>query len=141
MVPHRPIVVAGAGVGGLTTALALARHGLPVEVYERRTAEEIRNAPGSGLTLWSNASTPLGRLGLGDRLLAAAERVVEIRNFDSRGRIRFTMRTHPYIWPDRPRGGPDRCGRRPLHRAASAARRGARHLPGPHHLPGGVRRH
>ncbi|MFC4149885.1 NAD(P)/FAD-dependent oxidoreductase [Micromonospora mangrovi] len=100
MVPHDPIVVAGAGVGGLTAALALARHGLPVEVYERRTADEIRDAPGSGLTLWSNAATPLGRLGLGDRLLAAAERVVEIRNFDSRGRIRFTMRTHPYIWPD-----------------------------------------
>ncbi|MGB2570896.1 FAD-dependent oxidoreductase [Micromonospora citrea] len=100
MVPRRPIVVAGAGVGGLTTALALARHGLPVEVYERRTAEEIRTAPGSGLTLWSNASTPLGWLGLGARLLAAAERVVEIRNFDSRGRMRFAMRTHPYIHAD-----------------------------------------
>ncbi|SCE99934.1 2-polyprenyl-6-methoxyphenol hydroxylase [Micromonospora viridifaciens] len=100
MHPSRPIIVAGAGVGGLTAALALARHGLPVEVYERRTAEEIRTAPGSGLTLWSNASTPLGWLGLGERLLDAAERVVEIRNFDSRGRVRFTMRTHPYIWPD-----------------------------------------
>lgn len=99
MAPRRPIIVAGAGVGGLTTALALARHGLPVEVYERRTAEEIRTAPGSGLTLWSNASTPLGWLGLGERLLAVAERVVEIRNFDSRGRVRFAMRTHPYIWP------------------------------------------
>ncbi|MFG1951743.1 FAD-dependent oxidoreductase [Micromonospora sp. NPDC048830] len=100
MHPSRPIIVAGAGIGGLTAALALARHGLPVEVYERRTAEEIRTAPGSGLTLWSNASTPLGWLGLGDRLLAAAERVVEIRNHDSRGRLRFSMRTHPYIWPD-----------------------------------------
>lgn len=99
MNPTRPIIVAGAGVGGLTTALALARHGLPVQVYERRTAEEIRTAPGSGLTLWSNASTPLGWLGLGDRLLAAAERVVEIRNHDSRGRLRFTMRSHPYVWP------------------------------------------
>ncbi|MFF5173724.1 FAD-dependent oxidoreductase [Micromonospora sp. NPDC000089] len=100
MVPHRPIVVAGAGVGGLTAALALARHGLPVEVYERRTAEEIRTAPGSGLTLWSNAATPLGWLGLGDRLRAAAERVVEIRSLDPRGRLRFRMRTHPYIEPD-----------------------------------------
>ncbi|MEV0001653.1 NAD(P)/FAD-dependent oxidoreductase [Micromonospora sp. NPDC050980] len=99
MVPRRPIVVAGAGVGGLTTALALARHGLPVEVYERRTADEIRNAPGSGLTLWSNASTPLGWLGLGDRLLAASDRVVAIHNFDSRGRLRFKMSSHPHLWP------------------------------------------
>jgi 2-polyprenyl-6-methoxyphenol hydroxylase-like FAD-dependent oxidoreductase len=100
MQPSSPIIIAGAGIGGLTAALALTRHGLPVEVYERRTAEEIRTAPGSGLTLWSNASTPLGWLGLGDQLLAAAEQVMEIRNFDSRGRLRFAMRTHPYIWPD-----------------------------------------
>ncbi|SCL14707.1 2-polyprenyl-6-methoxyphenol hydroxylase [Micromonospora nigra] len=95
----RPIIIAGAGVGGLTTALALARHGLPVEVYERRTAEEIRTAPGSGLTLWSNASTPLGWLGLGDRLVAAADRVVAIESFDSAQKLRFRMSSHPYLWP------------------------------------------
>jgi 2-polyprenyl-6-methoxyphenol hydroxylase-like FAD-dependent oxidoreductase len=94
-----PIIIAGGGVGGLTAALALHRHGLPVAVYERRTASQIRQAPGSGLTIWSNASTPLGWLGLGDALLARGEEVHQIQNFDPHGRLRFRMSTHRYIWP------------------------------------------
>ncbi len=96
----RPVVIAGAGVGGLTAALALHQRGIPVEVYERRTEEAIRTAPGSGLTLWSNASTSLGWLGLAEPLLAVAEQVVGIHSYDARGRVRFRMDSHRHLWPD-----------------------------------------
>jgi|SRR6476660_501910 len=100
MRPGKPIVIAGAGIGGLTAALALRAHDLPVEVYDRRTAEEIRTAAGSGLTIWSNASTVLGWLGLGERLLAASAEVHAIRNSDPKGNIRFNMSTDKHRWPD-----------------------------------------
>src|SRR3954454_20257473 len=60
---RNPILIAGAGIGGLTAALALRRHGLPVEVYERRPGRDIENA-GTGQTIYSNATTVLSRLGL-----------------------------------------------------------------------------
>lgn len=99
MNPTAPILVAGAGIGGLTAALALTARGLPVEVFERRQEAEIRSAPGSGLTIWSNASTPLGWLGLGDRLLAHADTVEAIRNTDTRGRVLFHMSTGRHVRP------------------------------------------
>jgi 2-polyprenyl-6-methoxyphenol hydroxylase-like FAD-dependent oxidoreductase len=94
-----PIVVAGGGIGGLTAALALAQRGLPVEVYERRSEAEIRSAPGSGLTIWSNAATSLGWLGLGAELLARAEVVEAIRNTDTSGRLLFRMATGRHLHP------------------------------------------
>jgi salicylate hydroxylase len=56
-----PILIIGAGIGGLSAALALHRAGLKVEVYER--AEEIRET-GAGLTLTENGSLALEALGL-----------------------------------------------------------------------------
>ena len=96
---RKPIVVAGGGVGGLTAALALHRHDLPVVVYERRTAEEIRTAPGSGLTIWSNGSTALGWLGLAEPLLAAAAVVTGLHFQRSDGGTRFRMAVQRHNWP------------------------------------------
>jgi salicylate hydroxylase len=56
-----PIVIVGAGIGGLSAALALHRAGQAVEVYER--AEEIKET-GAGLTLTENGSLALAALGL-----------------------------------------------------------------------------
>lgn len=57
--PH--FIVAGAGIAGLTTALALARQGSRVEVFERRPAlDEV----GAGLQLAPNATRVLRDLGL-----------------------------------------------------------------------------
>ncbi len=95
----RPVIIAGAGVGGLTAALALHQRGIAVELYERRTEEAIRTASGSGLTLWSNASTSLGWLGLAEQLLAASEQVTGIESYDARGRVRFRMHSHRHLWP------------------------------------------
>ena len=53
--------VVGAGIGGLATAVALQRQGLPVVVYDR--APELTSV-GAGLSLWPNAVLALESLGL-----------------------------------------------------------------------------
>lgn len=59
------VVIAGAGVGGLTAALALAKAGMRATVLERAPAIE---AVGAGLQLSPNASNILQDLGVLDRL-------------------------------------------------------------------------
>ena len=61
MADSRTIVVAGAGIGGLTAALALAARGFRVIILER--AEKLQEA-GAGLQLSPNASRILIDLGL-----------------------------------------------------------------------------
>ncbi|MFO0336073.1 MAG: FAD-dependent monooxygenase [Pseudomonadota bacterium] len=61
----RPIVIVGAGIGGLTAALALLRAGFPVGVAEQAAA---LGELGAGLTLAPNGSRVLEALGLGERL-------------------------------------------------------------------------
>ncbi|MBZ4016087.1 FAD-dependent monooxygenase [Streptomyces purpurogeneiscleroticus] len=94
----KPILIAGAGIGGLTAALALARRGLPVVVFERREARQIVMA-GSGLTIWSNATTALGELGLGEELFRRGEEVRGGRSVNEHERVIYRMRTARYTWP------------------------------------------
>jgi salicylate hydroxylase len=61
----RTIFIAGAGIGGLTAALALAARGFRVVVLEK--AEKLEEA-GAGIQLSPNASRILIGLGLEDRL-------------------------------------------------------------------------
>jgi salicylate hydroxylase len=56
------IAVVGAGIGGLTAAVALARRGIGCEVYERSAAP---GGSGAGLQLSANAMAVLHRLGVG----------------------------------------------------------------------------
>jgi salicylate hydroxylase len=65
----RTVFVAGAGIGGLTVALALAQQGFRVVVLEK--AERLEEA-GAGLQLSPNASRVLIDLGLQPRLAARA---------------------------------------------------------------------
>jgi salicylate hydroxylase len=65
----RTIIVAGAGIGGLTAALALAGRGFRVVILEK--AERLEEA-GAGLQLSPNASRVLIDLGLKPRLAARA---------------------------------------------------------------------
>ncbi|MCP3465366.1 FAD-dependent monooxygenase [Bradyrhizobium sp. CCGUVB23] len=65
MAVSRTIIIAGAGIGGLTAALALAAKGFRVVVLEKtERLEEV----GAGLQLSPNASRILVDLGLQDRL-------------------------------------------------------------------------
>jgi salicylate hydroxylase len=68
-VPGLSIAVVGAGIGGLTAALILARQGHAVTLIERRTGfSEV----GAGLQLSPNASSILTGLGLGAALRRVA---------------------------------------------------------------------
>ncbi|MFK0295419.1 FAD-dependent monooxygenase [Streptomyces sp. NPDC090442] len=80
--PAKAIVI-GAGIGGLTAAIALRRVGVEVEVYER--ASQLA-AKGSALSVMSNAISALDSLGID----LALERRGQVANtftiMDSRGR-------------------------------------------------------
>ncbi|BCJ91299.1 salicylate hydroxylase [Terrihabitans soli] len=81
MPAKRPILIAGAGIGGLTLAIALARKRLPAIVFERAPVlEEI----GAGLQIPPNASRLLDGFGLGPALDEAGMRPGEARMLDGR---------------------------------------------------------
>src|SRR5579883_2554900 len=61
------ILIAGAGIGGLTAALALLRRGIDVEVFEQ--APELREV-GAGVQVSANGSRALYKLGIGESLAA-----------------------------------------------------------------------
>jgi salicylate hydroxylase len=67
--PSRTVLIAGAGIAGLTASLALAAKGFRVIVVEK--AERLEEA-GAGLQLSPNASRILIGLGLRERLAAHA---------------------------------------------------------------------
>ncbi|MEV7547079.1 NAD(P)/FAD-dependent oxidoreductase [Streptomyces sp. NPDC089915] len=76
-------LVAGAGVGGLATAIGLRRAGWTVRLLERRTAPEHY---GTAFAIHPTAQAALDRLGLGDALRARAVpyRHARIRRPDGR---------------------------------------------------------
>ena len=59
------VIVIGAGISGLTTAIALRKAGIEIEVYEK--VGELREV-GAGISLWANAIRVLDRLGLGQAI-------------------------------------------------------------------------
>lgn len=67
--PH--VLIAGAGIGGLTAALALIRQGFRVTVYEQ--AKETHEV-GAGVLISPNGMRVLANLGIADRVLAVAAR-------------------------------------------------------------------
>ncbi len=81
MAAARTIFVAGAGIGGLTAALALAKSGFRVVLLDK--AERLEEA-GAGLQLSPNASRVLIDLGLQARLAARAVTPEAISIFSAR---------------------------------------------------------
>jgi salicylate hydroxylase len=77
-----PIVITGAGIGGLTTALALLQRGIDVVVLEQ--AQELREV-GAGLQISPNGTRVLSSLGLDAAMgeVAVVPQAKEIRLWNS----------------------------------------------------------
>ena len=88
------IAIVGGGIGGLTTALALSRLGLPVTVHER--SPELVDQ-GAGITLAPNATRVLYHLGLGARLeeTAVTPSTIEYRHYRT-GEVILRMMTRDF---------------------------------------------
>jgi salicylate hydroxylase len=87
----RRAIIAGAGIAGLTAALALLQAGFRVAIYERAdTLEEF----GAGLQLTPNATRILSQLGVLDRVLRFASRpraVLVLRGSDNAELMRMPL--------------------------------------------------
>jgi salicylate hydroxylase len=70
-----PVCVIGAGLGGLTAALALLRDGRSVRVFEQAP---VLGEVGAGITLSPGAGRGLASLGVGPELLAASTPIPDI---------------------------------------------------------------
>ena len=77
--PESQYLIAGGGIGGLTSAIALARQDLKVTVLER---SDFRDESGAGIQLGPNATRLLERLGLLEAIEQVAFRPSAIFIFD-----------------------------------------------------------
>lgn len=65
------ILVIGAGIAGLATAVALQRRGHDVAIVEERSD----TSSGAGISIWPNALAALDAIGLGDAVRDSGGRV------------------------------------------------------------------
>lgn len=79
MTDQRPVLIAGGGIGGLTTAIALGREAIESHVLERSAFD---NEAGAGIQLGPNATRILGPLGVLDALMPKTVRPEAVRLFD-----------------------------------------------------------
>jgi 5-methylphenazine-1-carboxylate 1-monooxygenase len=95
--PHT--VIAGAGIGGLTTALTLHARGIEASLIER--AEDLRPL-GLGINLLPHAVRELSNLGLADELSRVAAEPVAMSYYDAGGTLLFRESrgiAGGYLWP------------------------------------------
>ena len=74
--PSRPILIAGGGIGGLATALALAQSGYKCRVLERNSQS---NEAGAGIQIGPNGVAALRALGVAASLEPLAGTPIELR--------------------------------------------------------------
>ncbi|GEO03751.1 hypothetical protein AAE02nite_14150 [Adhaeribacter aerolatus] len=76
--------IIGAGIAGLTTAIALQRQGIPTEIFE--AAPEIKPI-GAGLGLAANAIKAFRHVGIAEAVIAAGLSLDSYRILDEQGHI------------------------------------------------------
>ena len=78
------VLIAGGGIGGLATAVALGRAGIDARVFER--APEIREV-GAGVTIWSNAVVALRSLALEEQVRSLGSEILRINALSPEGSL------------------------------------------------------
>jgi 2-polyprenyl-6-methoxyphenol hydroxylase-like FAD-dependent oxidoreductase len=81
--PARHAEIAGAGLGGLATSIALAQRGWTVRVHER--SDTLRMF-GAGIWLWENGLRSLAALGVEEQATRRARRIETLVAKDQHGR-------------------------------------------------------
>ena len=91
------IIIAGAGPGGLCTALTLQRRGIPCLVLERASRDRTLADVGGGYDLSSNALEMLDALGVGGTVRTYVRQTTELLSYTCDGalfdRMRFPIET------------------------------------------------
>jgi FAD-dependent urate hydroxylase len=88
------VVVIGAGIGGLTTGIALRQAGFKVEIYDKvRSLRPI----GAGISLWSNGVKVLNRLGLGTQIARIGGQMDRMQYRSRSGEILNDISLQPLI--------------------------------------------
>ncbi len=77
-------LIIGAGIGGLTTGIALQQAGYDVKIFERANA--IREI-GAGLSIWTNAVLVLQQLGLGEALQSISIPLTSVSFYTPQGKL------------------------------------------------------
>ena len=77
-------IIIGAGIGGLSAAIALGKIGMEVKLFESK--QEVRFA-GAGLGIGANAVRALQQLDVGDQVLRAGRVLDELRILTLRGKL------------------------------------------------------
>ena len=80
----RKVLVVGAGIGGLSTAIALRRVGVEVELVEKNAAWDVY---GVGIIQPPNAIRALDALGVAERCIEAGHRILGGRNHLADGTV------------------------------------------------------
>ena len=92
-----PVVIIGAGVGGLTLALLLRRRGIVAEILEQST--ELREV-GAAVGLAANATRVLRHLGLGEALAKVSTEPTGLIHRDGRDGHRIAATRGPQWYRD-----------------------------------------
>lgn len=82
------IIIVGAGIGGLCTAITLRKAGFQVSIYEQSPGFD---RPGAGITLWANAVKALRILRVEETLSRSLISAMEIRTWKGDVLHRSTM--------------------------------------------------